>query len=95
MSDDYEFDRSSVIVSERWRFTGVPTTVAGLHSSILLGLPAMIPAAWMGMFKPVAFGWLVYAGLIYYLNAKWKITPFEWVRMMITRFVKGNKWRVR
>lgn len=95
MDRDEEFDRSEVIVSERWRFTGAPTTVGGLHASVLLGLPAFIPASWLGLFKPVLLIWLGYVGFVFYLNSKWKITPFEWLRMMLTRFVKGNKWLVR
>lgn len=95
MSKDDEFDREDVIVSERWRFTSATTTVGGLHVSILLGLPAMIPALWLGVWRPVFFVWLAYVGFVFYLKSKWKITPFEWMRALFTRFVKGNKWLVR
>lgn len=94
-SSEEEFDRQDVIVSDLWRFTGVRTTVAGLHSSVLLGLPAMLPAAAFGAFRPVMFVWVFYIGFVYYLNAKRKITPFDWIKMMVTRFLKGNKWQVR
>lgn len=95
MSAEEEFDRDDVIVSERWRFTGAPTTVMGLHASVLLGLLAAIPATLLGVFKPVLILWMCYIGFVIYLNMKWKITPFEWARMMFTRFIKGNKWLVR
>ncbi|WP_299592555.1 hypothetical protein [uncultured Tateyamaria sp.] len=95
MSNGEEFDRDSVIVSDKWRFANVPTTVGGLNSSILLGLPPLIPAAWMGTVKLTLFVWIAYIAFVYYLNTKWKITPYEWVLMMNTRFLKGNRWRVR
>lgn len=95
MSKDEKFDRADVIVSTRWRFTSAPTTVAGLHASVLLGFPAMLAALPLGVWRPVVCVWLAYMGFVFYLNSKWKITPFEWVRMLFTRFVKGNKWLVR
>ena len=93
VSDD--FNRDDYIVSRSWRFTGVRTTVAGLHASVLLGLPVLIPATWLGLFRPVLLVWVAYVVFVFYLNSKWKITPFEWLMMMRTRFVKGNKWLVR
>lgn len=96
MSDkDDDFDRDDVLVSDLWRFTSAPTTVAGLHVSVLLGLPAMIPAAALGVWRPVSLVWLAYVGFVFYLQSKWRISPVEWGRMLFTRFVKGNKWLVR
>ena len=94
MSED-EFDRSDVIVSDRWRFTAAPTTVMGLHGSVLLGVLFLIPAVWLGIFRPVLILWVGYVAFVIYLKAKWKISPFDWFGMMFTRFVRGNKWLVR
>lgn len=95
MSKDDEFDRAEVIVSERWRFTSARTTVMGLHASVLLGLPAILAALALGIFRPVMLLWVAYIGFVIYLKSKWKITPIEWGCMLYTRFVKGNKWLVR
>jgi uncharacterized membrane protein len=95
MAQDDEFDRKDVIVSDLWRFTGAPTTVAGLHPSVLIGLPAMLLSLTVGLFRAVFFLWLLYIGFVYYLHSKHKISPIDWVKMKKTRFLKGNKWQVR
>lgn len=93
--NEEDFDPDSVEVSTMWRFTGVPTTVGGLHSSVLVPVLFLAPAAWMGIFKPVALFGIVYVLFAFWLNMKWKISPVIWLKMQITRFVKGNRWPVR
>lgn len=95
MSDDDRFDRDEVVVSQMWRFTAVPTTVLGLHSSVLIPVLLMPLAAALHLFKPVLWLGIAYAGFVFWLQLKWGITPGIWLQMMFTRFVKGNAWRVR
>lgn len=91
MSD--EFDRQDYIIEDlEWRWTGVPATVYGLHSSVLLGIPLVFAT----LFSKWAFlGWMVYVAFVALLKMRHNLSPFEFIRMRLVKLVTGNRWSVR
>lgn len=90
MSED--FDRQDYIVDVEWRWTSVPATVVGLHSSVLLGIPVVFASL---LSKWAILGWLAYIVFVVLLKTRHNLSPFEYARMKFVKLVTGNKWSVR
>lgn len=87
-----EFNREEILTHVGWRWTAAPTTLAGFHPSVLLGFPAFLISL---LSMEVLIGWGVYIAFVGFILFRTKMTPFEYARMMFTKYIVGNSWSVR
>lgn len=92
MADNDDFDRQDYMVDVEWRWTSVPNSVVGLHTSVLLGIPFVFITLFSKIF---IFAWIGYIVLVAVLNMQTGLSPVDYIKLTFTKLVTGNKWSVR
>lgn len=87
-----KFDREPYLTGVDWRWTAAPSSVVGLDVTVLLGIPLFFA---FQLSLKVIYLWIVYVAFVAFVRGKYRLTPLQYFRMLLTKYVDGNSWFVR